>query len=220
VENYICDIHCPRSVPAEPSLANGSGSSIFSDCSTPATVDYGRTNAILMDMNSLVTGLRLVHILSGVYWAGTMFFFVSFLEPSLRSLGPDGGKVMIRMFERGYLKLLPVAAILTMLSGLWLLWILSDGFDAAYMGSRIGMALSTGGALAILAFVFGMLVMRPAAARIWEIARRLPQEADESARNNLMAEMGTLRARSVFGARVVFALLVGAVALMAVARYV
>jgi uncharacterized membrane protein len=171
-------------------------------------------------MDPLLVVLRLIHILGGVYWAGTMFFFVTFLEPSLRSLGPDGGKVMIRFFERGYLKLLPIVAVLTMLSGLWMLWILSNGFDAGYMGSSLGMAFSTGGALAIVAFIVGMVVMRPAAASIWDIARRLPQEPDESARNALLAEMGKLRARTVFGARVVFGLLVGAVALMAIARYV
>ena len=171
-------------------------------------------------MNPLLVVLRLTHILGGVYWAGTMFFFVTFLEPSLRSLGPDGGKVMIRFFERGYLKLLPIVAVVTMLSGLWMLWILSSGFDAAYLGSPLGMALSTGGTLAIVGFIVGMVVMRPAAAGIWDIARKLPQEPNEAARNALMAEMGKLRARSVLAARVVFALLIGAVALMAVARYV
>ena len=171
-------------------------------------------------MSPLLVVLRLTHILSGVYWAGTMFFFVTFLESSLRSLGPDGGKVMIRFFERGYLKLLPIVAVVTMLSGLWLLWILSDGFNAAYMSSTLGMALSTGAALAIVAFIVGMVVMRPAASSIWDIARKMPQEPNEAARNALMAEMGRLRARTVLGARVVFGLLVGAVALMAVARYV
>jgi uncharacterized membrane protein len=170
-------------------------------------------------MNALAIVLRLIHILGGVYWAGTMFFFVTFLEPSLRALGPDGGKVMIKFFERGYLKLLPSVAVVTMLSGLWLLWIASAGFDSAWIGSPIGMAFSTGGTVAIIAFIVGMAVMRPAAARIWEIARALPQETDESRRNALMADMGRLRIRSVLGARLVFALLVVAVGLMAVARY-
>jgi hypothetical protein len=171
-------------------------------------------------MQPLVTVLRLVHIFSGVYWAGSIFFFVTFLEPSLRSLGPDGGKVMIRFFERGYLKLIPVVAILTILSGIWLLWILSSGFSPDYMGSSIGMSLSTGGALAIIALLVGLTVMRPAADRIWAIARRMPTETDESVKKGLMAEMDRLRARTVVSARVVFALLIGAVAMMAVARYV
>jgi len=170
-------------------------------------------------MNPLVAALRLIHILGGVYWAGTIFFFVTFLEPSLSSLGPDGGKVMIRFFERGYLKLLPIVAIVTILSGLWLLWIVSGGFDRAWTGSASGIALSTGGTIAIIGFAVGMAVMRPAAARIWDIARKLPQETDETARNALMAEMGRLRSRSQFAVRVVFSLLVLAVGLMATARY-
>lgn len=170
-------------------------------------------------MNPLVSVLRLVHILSGVYWAGTIFFFVTFLEPSLRSLGPDGGKVMIRFFERGYLKLIPSFAFVTVLSGLWLLWIVSGGFDAAWMGSGSGIALSTGGALAIIAFVIGMVILRPAAARSWAVARQLAQEADEAARNALMAEMGRLRNRNLRSGRLVFSLLVVAVGLMATARY-
>jgi len=163
--------------------------------------------------------LRLIHIVVGVYWAGTMFFFVTFLEPSLRSLGPDGGKVMIRFFERGYLRLLPFMAIVTILSGLWLLWIVSGGFDAAWMGSRSGIALSAGGTMAIIGFILGMTIMRPAAERIWTIARRLPQESDEGARNAMTSEMGHLRARTQLGARLVFSVLVVAVGLMAIARY-
>lgn len=170
-------------------------------------------------MNALVITLRLVHILAGVYWAGTMFFFATFLEPSLRSLGPDGGKVMIRMFERGYMKILPIVATLTVVSGFWLLWILSGGFESTYMGSPVGMALSIGGGLALLAWLIGIVFIRPAGARIWEIAKAMAQ-ADETTRNALMAEMGQVRARTVVGGRLVFVFLVVAVVLMAIARYV
>jgi len=170
-------------------------------------------------MNTIVPVLRLVHILGGVYWAGTMFFFVTFLEPTLRSLGPDGGKVMIRLFERGYMKILPIVAVVTVLAGLWLLCILSAGFQPAYMRSPLGMGFSSGGVLAIIALIIGLVVMRPVGARIWAIARQLPQESNEASRNALMAEMGQLRERTVLAARAIFGLLVAAVALMAVSRY-
>jgi uncharacterized membrane protein len=171
-------------------------------------------------MSVVLIILRLIHILAGVYWAGTMFFFVTFLEPSLRSMGPDGGKVMIRFFERGYLKLIPIVAILTILSGLWLLWRQSAGFDAVYMGSTLGMAFSTGGLLAIVAFIVGIAVTRPAAARIWELSGQVPQATSEEVRNSLMAEIGKNRARTVISARIIVVLLFMAVALMAIARYV
>jgi hypothetical protein len=171
-------------------------------------------------MSALVTVLRLIHILCGVYWAGTVFFFVTFLDPSIRSLGPDGGKVMMRLFERGYLKLIPIVALLTVLSGLWLLWILSSGFDAHYMRSSLGMSLSTGGGLAIVAIIIGITVMRPAGARVFAIATQLPGLRDDSEKQALMAEMDRLRARLAVAGRIVFMLLVAAVALMAVARYI
>jgi hypothetical protein len=155
-----------------------------------------------------------------VYWAGTVFFFVTFLDPSIRSLGPDGGKVMMRLFERGYLKLIPIVALLTVLSGLWMLWILSSGFDANYMRTAVGMALSTGGGLAIVAIIIGITVMRPAGERVFAIAQQLPGVRDESQKPTLMAEMDRLRARLGVTGRIVFVLLVGAVALMAVARYI
>lgn len=170
-------------------------------------------------MSTLAITLRLVHIVGGVYWAGTVFFFTSFLEPSLRSLGPDGGKVMARMVERGYLKVMPAVAIVTILSGLWLLWIASGGFDPGYMGSAIGMSLSTGGALSILALIVGLGFLRPAGMRLAAIGQALAQETSESARTALQAEMGQLRARVALGGKIVFGLLVVAVALMAVARY-
>jgi uncharacterized membrane protein len=171
-------------------------------------------------MSPLPTLLRLIHIFGGVYWAGSIFFFVTFLEPSIRSLGPDGGKVMIRLFERGFLNLMPVVAIVTILSGLWLLWILSAGFSSDYMGSAVGIALSGGAAFAIVAFITGLTVMRPAANRVWAIARQLPTESDDAKKKSLMAEMDRVRARAGLAGRIVFALLIGAVAMMSVARYI
>lgn len=169
------------------------------------------------NMNTLLVILRLVHIACGVYWAGTIFFFTTFLQPSVKDLGPDGGKVMIRLFERGYLTALPVIAVAAVVSGWWMLWIVSSGFESAYMGSRNGIALSTGGLLGTVALLAGLFVMRPAALRIWAIAKEMPT-ADESRRGALMAEMGPLQARTAMAAKTIFSLLAAVVILMAVAR--
>lgn len=170
-------------------------------------------------MDPLLITLRLLHIFTGVYWAGTIFFFGTFLEPGIRALGPDGGKVMIKFFERGYLTFLPITAFIAVASGTWLLSIASAGFDPTWMGSSVGIMYSTGGLGAILAFVVGLGFMRPAALRIWDISRQLPQAADDAARAALMAEMGRQRARTGIAARIILVLLVIAVAMMAVARY-
>ena len=61
--------------------------------------------------------LRLLHILTGVFWAGTIFFMVSYLEPSARAAGPDAAKVMGNIQKRGLMTVLPIMALLTILSG-------------------------------------------------------------------------------------------------------
>lgn len=169
-------------------------------------------------MNHGIALLRVVHIGLGVYWAGTIFFFVTYLEPSLRALGPDGGKVMFELFKRRYLTVLPAIAGLNILSGFALLWLISDHFNPLWMGSRLGILLTTGAVLALTAFAVGWFVMRTAALRLWSIARDLPGLAEE-ARPVRMAEMQVLRQRSVLAARIVATLLALAVTAMAVARY-
>jgi hypothetical protein len=132
-------------------------------------------------MNPLVAVLRLIHILVGVYWAGTIFFFVTFLEPSLRSLGPDGGKVMVRFFERGYLKLLPSVALVTILSGLWMLWIVSGEFDPAWMGSRVALPSAPADDRDHRVHS-GMVIMRPAGGASGPSPRDSPGTHDEAER--------------------------------------
>jgi hypothetical protein len=170
-------------------------------------------------MKSSLIFLRLIHIVLGVAWAGTIFFFVTYLEPSVRAVGPDGGKVMLQLFSRRYLNVLPAVAGLTILSGLAMLWITSNGFDPVWMRSRMGIGLSIGAACALIAFGIGMAVMRRAAVRLWAIMRAMPQINDESERAARMAEAQSLRDRARTSARWVAALLLIAVGAMAVSRY-
>jgi uncharacterized membrane protein len=163
--------------------------------------------------------LRIVHIVLGVYWAGTIFFFVTYLEPATRAAGPEGGKVMLQLFARRYLTVLPIVAAVTILAGLWLMWTVSAGFSPTWMRSRLGRTMSFGAACALIAFFIGMGVMRPSAVRIWAIMRALPQIADESTRATRLAEAQVFRVRAALSARIVGVFLLLAVASMAMARY-
>ena len=86
--------------------------------------------------------LRLVHVLCGVFWAGALMFVVTFLEPSIRASGPEGAKVMRALIQRKYLNWIPILAAITILSGLWLMWIVSGGFAGAWFKSGAGMTLT------------------------------------------------------------------------------
>ena len=41
--------------------------------------------------------LRFVHIAAAIFWVGTSLFMLFFLEPTIRSLGAEGGKFMQRL---------------------------------------------------------------------------------------------------------------------------
>ena len=68
-------------------------------------------------MDPLLVMLRLLHVGLGVFWAGTIFFIVLYLEPSVRAAGPAGGAVMQGLQERRLMTVLPVVALLTLVTG-------------------------------------------------------------------------------------------------------
>lgn len=167
----------------------------------------------------MMTALRLIHIVLGVFWAGTMFFFALFLEPSMREAGPDAMKVTQGLMKRGYMMVMPVVALLVILSGFALMWIVSDHLAPEWMGSRLGMALSSGMLASLIAFALGVGVMRPVMMRSAALAQGMPQLADGPDKAARQAELQLLRRRGTLLLRIIAGLLAVAVALMAVARY-
>ncbi|HEX7025319.1 MAG TPA: hypothetical protein VF187_10925 [Gemmatimonadales bacterium] len=163
--------------------------------------------------------LRLIHVLFGVLWVGFAVFVTLFLGPAVRDAGPDGGKVMAALQRRGVMTIIPGLGIVTLLSGLWLYWHLSNGFQADYLRSPTGHALGMGGVVAILAFGIGMSVARPAMMRAMALSQSLgsnPAGPDHAAQVALITK---LRARADLGGRITAVLLLLAVAAMGVARY-
>jgi hypothetical protein len=169
-------------------------------------------------MNLYMVALRLVHIGGAVFWAGTVFFIVLFLEPSVRAAGPDGAKVMRGIQQRNLLNILPVVAALTILSGVALYWRASVGFNGDWMASRIGTSLTIGAVASIAAFVIGIFVMRASTLRAGRLAATALQ-SDDDTKVALMGEVQALRIRARTSARWVAALLAVAVATMSVGRY-
>lgn len=152
--------------------------------------------------------MRLLHILSGIFWVGTMMFSTAFLMPAFKDAGPDGAKVGAALAKRRFMVVMPIAALVTILSGLWLFWRVSGGFQETFMQSHMAKALSFGAACAIVALIIGFVVVRPAMMQAVALAQSDPQRAQ------------VLRVRADVMGRVVTALIVLAAAAMAVARYV
>lgn len=166
----------------------------------------------------MILVLRLLHIVLGTFWVGAILLNALFLEPATRAAGPAAMPVMQEMMKRRLLFWLPLTALITLLSGLALLWMQSDGFGPEWMGSRLGMAYSTGGTLAIVAFIIGFFVMRPAQLRMGALGASMPQLSGPD-KEAAMAEVGRLRPRVTMTLRLVAVLLTLAVGFMASARY-
>ena len=170
-----------------------------------------------MDLGLLIA--RVIHVLAGVLWVGSMFFLAVFLGPALGDIGPDGASVMGALAKRKWMVFTPIVAILSVLSGLYLYWRVSAGFNSAYMGSGPGMTYGTGAAAAIIAFLIGVSITRPAMAKAMELSQRMAN-ADASERQSIATQIGTYRVRGANSGKLVVVLLLIAATAMAVGRYV
>jgi hypothetical protein len=164
---------------------------------------------------------RLIHILFGVFWAGTAIFTAIFLVPTVRALGPGGGPVMEQIGQK---RKLPVyfmtAGIVTVLSGFGLYWRASGGFtNREWLGSGTGMTFGIGFVLALIAVFIGIFVASPAAKRAGALGAEIaaggkPPMPDQA------AEMQRLQARLGKMSALAATLLTLTTAAMAVARYI
>ena len=157
-------------------------------------------------MNWLMVVLRLVHIGTGAMWVGMLSFITFYLTPALAEAGPaEAAKVMAALQRRRIMIVMPVLALLTIASGIWMMARLYGG-PANLVGSNMGIALNVGALAAIVAFLIGIIFMRP-------VMTRAMSATDP-------AEAAKLRARGATLSRLVARLLMVALAAMAVARYV
>lgn len=162
--------------------------------------------------------LRVVHILAGTCWLGTVLVNTLFLMPAVGGLGPSGGQVMKALTERGILRWLFGSSVLTLLSGMRLLSILAANAPGVFFQSRMGHMFMAAGSAALLAFLVAMMVIRPSHARAAVLLGRAG-DASEADRRALQEQAARLRARAGMASAANVALLVASVMGMAVARY-
>jgi uncharacterized membrane protein len=164
--------------------------------------------------------LRLIHIFSGVFWAGAVIYLAAFIMPAVKAAGPEGGKFMQKLAQTNKLPLwMNLAAILTILAGFRLVQLDSNNFQMEWFKGNFGLTLTIGGTLAFIAFLIGFMVNRPVAVRMGKLGAEIaaaggPPTAEQS------AEMERLRKRMGGAITAVAWLLALCVVFMAVARYV
>lgn len=162
--------------------------------------------------------LRFSHVFFGALWVGMMAYQTFFLMPALGEVGPDAGKLMASLARRRVPVIMPIFAIIALISGMWLFQRLSGGSPGALMRTPMGLAFGLGGASALLAFIIGMAVVRPAMMRSMRLGESLATASPEE-RATRSAEIQRLRVRGAAMGNLVAYLLLFTLAAMAVARY-
>jgi len=167
----------------------------------------------------LIAVLRVVHVLAGCFWLGTMLLNAGFLLPATQAAGPAGGQVMKQIVQVRRLPMFLNVAVLTVLiTGGILFWWASGGLSVSWLTSPSGVGWSIGSLLAVAAALLGQFVNAPIARRLGQLAATI-QAAGSPPPEATITEMKRLQMRLLHATQLAAILLVLATAAMAAARY-
>ena len=171
--------------------------------------------------DGLMVVLRLVHILAGVLWVGSVFLFVMFVQPSAAAIAPAGAAFMAELLgKRRLVDRIIAIGTTAVVAGLLMYW--KDWHDVGtfgdWIGSRFGLALTVGALASTLALVIGITVTRPSVQRLLGLGREVAASGGPPA-PEVASEIGTIQGRLRTYARVSLSFLIVAVLLMSTARY-
>jgi uncharacterized membrane protein len=164
--------------------------------------------------------LRLIHILTGAFWAGALFFVAGFLVPSANVSGPAGAVMMRQvMGVRKFPVFVGIAATLTVLSGLTMYWHNTSISAGSFARSRGGMTYGLGGLAALITFVIAVAVVAPTGEKILKLGAAI-QAGDTAPTPAQINEVGALQNKIEFASRLGASFMVITLVAMAIGRYV
>lgn len=161
----------------------------------------------------LILLARLVHILGGLLWVGTMFVMSVVVLPIAGKHRTDGGLRWMGLIIRKLAPASGIAALLTIISGIYLMFVLHP-----HNTSPSGIVLMVGAAAALLAFVVGFFIGRPAGMKLVKLSDQ--QATPEAPSAEIEQKLAALHARAAVSAKITLTLLILAVLGMAAFRYV
>ena len=164
--------------------------------------------------------IRAAHILVAALWIGSTVFSSALLMPAIDSAGAAGGQLMQRLHRRGFPIYMSAIGLTTVLSGVYLFWHFTGGFDLSVSASPSGLVFGFGGAAGILAGIIGGGVVGRSSKKLARLSTSAVTIADDHVHRALLAELATLKRRVRVGTRTVIALQTTALVFMSVGHYV
>jgi uncharacterized membrane protein len=174
----------------------------------------------LLATDASMVFLRIVHIVTGVIWVGSLFVVVVFVQPSAATLGAAGAPFMSELRRRRFVDVVFIDAVFTVVAGAFLYWHDWHTYPsfADWIDSSFGRALTVGALLAISGLGVAALVTRPTIVRLVSLGKQVA-ESGGTPPPETAAQIGALQRRLVVAERVSFSLVLLAVVAMASARY-
>ena len=172
-----------------------------------------------MDSLTYLIILRCIHISCGIFWAGSTIYLAAFIAPAVNATGPEGSKFMQQLSRTNKLPLvMTLAGTLTVLAGTLLIWKVSSGLNADWMGSRHGIILSTGALMAIISYLIGLTVNRPVIAKISNLGKAIALQGAPPSPEQL-GQLMSLRKKLFLATNVIAFLLVITIIAMSLLHY-
>src|SRR5690348_10775792 len=171
---------------------------------------------------TLMAVVRLIHILAGIFWVGATLFLAGFLIPAIRAVGPSAGPLMSQLMQQRHLqRWINVSMALTILAGFALFGLDSRAGGRGFGGSPMGITLSIGALLAIIAAGVDGAMGRPASKKLGAIAQRMQetQRSGAAPPADLVAQTAPLQAKLARALTLTAWLLLLSATTMAIARY-
>jgi uncharacterized membrane protein len=149
-------------------------------------------------MNVLMVVLRLIHVIAGIFWVGTVWYFTLFFLPRVKSFGQEQGRIMQTMSAQPFPTYMTTAAVSVALSGIIMYWYTSARLSAAWIFTVPGIVLTLAALLGIFAVVEGLVISRPTAERMAQLGRQAAAAGGPPA-PAVMQEMQALAAKLEHG---------------------
>jgi uncharacterized membrane protein len=163
----------------------------------------------------LIWLLRIIHIVAGVFWVGGTLIMTFFIAPTIGATAEAGQRFAGHLMnDLKFSNRMSAAAGSTILAGLILYWIDSQGFTSAWMSSGAGRGFGIGAAFALIGMVFGIMVGRTTKAMA-----QLGAQLQGKPTPDQLAQMQSIGQRQATFSRISAAALILATIFMAIARY-
>jgi uncharacterized membrane protein len=164
---------------------------------------------------------RIAHIMAGIAWAGSVFMFAVFVQPSVAAIAPAGAPFMAELLGKRKLvdRFIGLGAA-TVIGGLFLYWRDWDAYGSFsnWISSTFGAVITAGAVAAILALAIGILATRPNVIRLLALGRQVAESGGPPS-PEVAAEIARTQARLKVLGRVGLGLIALSALAMATGRY-